>query len=47
VKEEWKQQGEDIKNIFKPTTPEEQAEDPTKGELIFEWEEEEPDTNKR
>jgi hypothetical protein len=47
VKEEWKQQGEDIKNIFKPTPPEEKPKDPTKGELIFEWEEEEPDTNKR
>ncbi len=47
VKEEWQQQGEDIKNIFKPTPPEEKPKDPTKGELIFEWEEEEPDTNKR
>ncbi len=44
VKKEWKQQGEDIKNIFKPdknTTP---KKDPTKGEVIFEWNEEEPDT---
>ena len=47
VKEEWKKQGEDIKNIFKPTDPKTTPKDPTKGELIFEWEEEEPDTNKR
>jgi hypothetical protein len=47
VKEEWKQQGEDIKNIFKPEDPKTKPKDPTKGELIFEWEEEEADTNKR
>ncbi len=46
VKEEWKKQGEDIKNIFKPTPQDEKSKDPTKGELIFIWEEE-PDTNKR
>lgn len=47
VKKEWKQQGEDIKNIFKPEDPKTKPKDPTKGELIFEWEEEEADTNKR
>ena len=47
VKEEIKQQGEDIKNIFKPDANTEPKQDPTKGEVIFEWEEEEPDTNKR
>lgn len=47
VKEEWKKQGEDIKNIFKPEDPKTKPKDPTKGELIFEWEEEEADTNKR
>jgi hypothetical protein len=47
VKEQWKQQGEDIKNIFKPEDPKTKPKDPTKGELIFEWEEEEADTNKR
>jgi hypothetical protein len=33
VKEEWKQQGEDIKNIFKPTPAAEKPKDPSKGEL--------------
>ncbi len=47
VKEEWKQQGEDIRNIFKPDTRTEPKQDPTKGEVLFEWNEEEPDTNKR
>lgn len=47
VKEEWKQQGEDIRNIFKPTKTTEPKKDPTKGELIFEWEEEETDTTDR
>jgi hypothetical protein len=47
AKEEWKKQGEDIKNIFKPEDPKTKPKDPTKGELIFEWEEEEADTTRR
>ena len=45
VKAEWKKQGEDIKKIFKPKPEAEKPKDPTKGEIMFEWEEEEPDTN--
>jgi len=48
VKKEWKQQGEDIRNIFKPEPANaEPKKDPTKGEVLYEWNEEEPDTTKR
>lgn len=39
VKDEWKQQGEDLRNIFKPDPKDEKPKDPNKGELIFEWDE--------
>jgi hypothetical protein len=47
VKTEWTQQKEDIKNIFKPEKTTEPKKDPNKGELIFEWNEEESEEEEK
>ena len=43
----WYYENDKVDYFKQPEDPKTTPKDPTKGELIFEWEEEEADTNKR